>query len=238
MVKKLGLLVAGVLIGGIVALQIPSGAQTASTGTHERTITVTGSATVHAKPDEAVVSLGVHTQAETAQEAMDQNATKMSAVIQALKRLGFADGDLATTDVSLNPIWSNTGNTIVGYQSENTVDVTIHDLTKVGKTIDAAVGAGANLTGGITFKLSDANQGLNSALADAVRDAKTKADAMADAAGSSVGGVVTIAQAHPQGPIPFYGERVGFAATTDATTPVKTPTIDNEVQVTVTWDLQ
>jgi uncharacterized protein len=236
--RKLGLVLAGVVIGGLVAIQVPSGAQTASSDSQQRTITVTGSATLHAKPDQAIISLGVHTQAGSAQEAMDQNAAKMNAVLQALKQLGLGDADLATTNVSLNPMWSNTGNSIVGYQAENSVDATVDDLSKVGATIDAAVAAGANLTGGITFRLSEQNQGMNDALADAVRDAKSKADAMAAAAAATVGTVVTIAQAHPQEPIPFYGERVGFAAATDAATPVNTPTIENEVHVTVTWALQ
>jgi uncharacterized protein YggE len=236
--RKLGLVLAGVVVGGLVALQVPSGAQTSTPdGTQQRTITATGSATVHAKPDEAIVSLGVHTQADTAQAAMDQNASKMNAVLQALKGLGLGDADLATTNISLDPMWSNTGSSIVGYQAENTVDATVHDLSKVGKTIDEAVAAGANLTGGITFRLSDQNQGLNAALADAVRDAKSKADAMAAAAGSGVGAVVTIAQANAQEPNP-YAERVSFAAAADASTPVNTPTIENEVQVTVTWALQ
>jgi uncharacterized protein len=238
--KRIGLALAGVLVGAVIAFQVPSSAQstgTPGTDTQRRTITVTGTASVNAKPDEADVSLGVHTQASKAQDAMDQNAAKMNQVIDALKKLGIGDADLATTNVSLNPMWSNDGSSIVGYQAENTIDATVHDMGQVGKVIDAAVGAGANLAGGITFKLSDANQGLNQALAKAVQNARAKADAMSAAAGATVGQVVTIAENSTPGPFP-YAERVAFgAADAAAPTPVNPPTIQTEATVAVTWAL-
>ena len=240
--KRIGLVLAGVLVGAVVALQVPSlaqngGTSTGTTDTQQRTITVTGTASINAKPDEADVSLGVHTQAGSAQDAMDQNAAKMNRVLDALKKMGIGDADLATTDVSLNPMWSNDGSSIVGYQAENTIDATIHDMGQVGKAIDGAVGAGANLAGGITFKLSDANQGLNQALAKAVQNARMKADAMSAAAGATIGQVVTIAETSTPGPLP-YADRVAFgAAAAAAPTPVNPPTIQTQATVTVTWSL-
>jgi uncharacterized protein YggE len=88
--KRIGLVLAGVLVGAVVALQAPSFAQSSSgtPSTLDRTITVTGTASINAKPDQADVSLGVHTQAGSAQDAMDQNAAKMNQVLAALKKLG------------------------------------------------------------------------------------------------------------------------------------------------------
>ena len=166
MVKRFGLVLAGVVLGGLVALQLPSAAQDASADTPAgRTVTVTGTATISAKPDEAVISLGVHTEAASAQEAMDQNAAKMNAVFEALKALGLTDADIETTGLELYPRWDNRGETILGYRAENRIDVTIHDLGTVGKVIDTAVAAGANLSNGITFRVSDDNAGLDDALA-------------------------------------------------------------------------
>lgn len=236
--KRIGLVLAGVLVGAVVALQAPSLAQSSGTptSTQDRTITVSGTASINAKPDQADVSLGVHTQASTAQDAMDQNAAKMNQVLAALKKLGIGDADLATTNVSLDPVWSSNGNSIVGYQAENTIDVTVHDMGRVGKVIDTAVGAGANLAGGITFSLSDQNQGLDQALAKAVQDARGKADAMAAAAQAQVGQVVKIDETAQPGPQP-YDQRVAFAASEAAPTPVNPPTIETQVSVSVTWAL-
>ena len=161
--KRIGYISAGVVLGAIVALTLPSLAQdTGSTapGTTVRTVTVNGTATIKAKPDEAVISLGVQTQANTAQSALADNATKMTALIAALTNKGIAKDDIATSYVSIYPTYGNSGMAITGYQADNQVNVTLHDISTVGEVIDDAVKAGANLSNGITFKLSD-GKGVN-----------------------------------------------------------------------------
>ena len=180
--KRIGYISAGVVLGTIVALTLPSLAQdTGSTGsgTADRTVTVNGTATIKSKPDEAVVALGVQTQANTAQGALSENATKMSALIASLMDKGIAKDDIATSYVSIYPTYGNSGTAITGYQADNQVNVTLHDISTVGEVIDDAVKAGANLSNGITFQLSDENQGVNQALSDAVDNARSKAEALA-----------------------------------------------------------
>lgn len=236
--KRIGFLVAGVAIGAIVALQLPSAAQVSpSPATSQRSVTVTGTATIKAAPDEAVVSLGVQTQANTAQGALTDNATKMTAVLDAVANEGIAKGDVATSSVSLYPTYGQNGQDITGYQAQNQVDVTVRDLSKVGRVIDAAVGAGANLTNGITFKLSDQNQGVTQALADAVGNARDKAQALAAAGQATLGQVLTIDEGTSPSRPPVF-ERVGYAAADAAVpTPIQPPTLETQVTVTVTWAL-
>ena len=234
--KKIAIGVAGVVVGLIVALSLPSFGQSspAGTGASSRTVTVTGIATIKSQPDEAVVSLGVQTQASSAEAALQQNATKMNHVLSALSGLGVGGSDVATSDVSLYPTTGPNGG-VTAYQVSNAVDVTVHDLSKVGNTIDKAVGAGANLSGGITFQLSDQNKGMNDALAAAVKDSKSKAAALAAAGGAQLGSVVSIdatTQA-PQPPINY-----GYAgAAASAPTPVRPPTLQTQVSVTAVWAL-
>ena len=104
--QRLGWIVAGALAGVVLAMQVPSMAQdTGAPATpSQRVITVTGTATVTSQPDEAVVTLGVHTQADTAQAVLEQNAAKMNKVLDALRGAGLTNDDLATTQVSLNPL--------------------------------------------------------------------------------------------------------------------------------------
>lgn len=236
--KRIGFVVAGFLAGAVIALQIPSVAQK-SEGTDplERTITVSRTATVTAKPDEAVVSLGVHTEGGSAESVMNENAERMRAVIAALRELGIAGDDLATTSLSLYPTWSNDGRTVVGYQAENQLSVTVREMTQVGKVIDRAVQAGANLAGGISFGLSDENQGVNDALAVAIGNARTKAETMAAAAGAALGDVTTIAETSVATPLPYYETRDYAAVDAGGATPVNPPTIESQVSVTVTWSL-
>jgi len=69
MKAKMSWAAAGLVLGLVVAITLPSLAQSSSpspgTGGSGRTVTVTGSATIRTTPDEAVVALGVQTQAPT-----------------------------------------------------------------------------------------------------------------------------------------------------------------------------
>ncbi len=226
---------AGLILGLIAALTIPSLAQTSPSPTPPgRTVTVQGSATIRSAPDEAVVTLGVQARADTAQQALQQNAAAMNAVMRAILADGVKQSDIATAYVNVYPNYGNNGNDIVSYTAENQVNVTVHDLAKVGPVIDDAVAAGANLTSGIQFQLSDRNQGESQALTDAVANARSKAEALAAAADASLGPVVTIAE----GSTPTYPP-VPFAQAAGANgTPISPPTLETQVSVTVVWSLQ
>jgi uncharacterized protein YggE len=230
---------AGLMLGILAALALPSLAQTSSpspgTGGSDRTVTVTGSATIRSAPDEAVVTLGVQTQAPSAQGALQQNASRMNEVMKAILGDGVKPADIATAWVNLYPNYDSGGNVIVSYSAQNQVNVTVRDLSEIGTVIDDAVGAGANLSSGIQFQLSDQNQGVERALAEAVANARAKAEALASAGDVSLGSVVTInegsAPRYP--PIPFAAD----AGRAEASTPISPPTLETQVTVTLVWSL-
>jgi uncharacterized protein YggE len=199
------------------------------------TVTVTGTGTVTSQPDEAVLGLGVRTQASGAADALKENATRMTAVMKGLQDLGIKSGDISTTSVTLYPNYSNDGSSITSYAAENDISVTLHDLSLVGRAIDEAVAAGANVENGVTFQMSDANAGLTDALRQAVADARTQAAALADAAGAKLGAVVSITEGGPVSPIPYgtFGPQAGGAST-----PVNPGPVQVQVSVTVVWALQ
>ena len=234
--KRIGIGVAGAVFGLVVALALPSFGQSSSpvSGSTAHSVSVTGTATITSSPDEAVVSLGVQTNAGTADGALQQNASRMQHVLAALAGFGIGKSDIATSDVSLYPNYTN-GGSISGYQASNSVSVTVREMGKVGKVIDAAVGAGANLAGGISFQVSDQNQGLNDALSAAVKDARGKAGVLASAAGAQLGSVVSIDEttASPEPPIRYAVP----AAEGAASTPISPPTLKTQVSVTVVWAL-
>jgi uncharacterized protein YggE len=234
--KRIGIGVAGAVFGLIAALTLPSlGQSTASSGSSAHTVTVAGTATIKSAPDEAVVSLGVQTNGATAEGALQQNAQRMNHVLDALIGFGIGKSDIATNDVSLYPNYKNDGSGVLGYQASNSVEVTVKNIGKVGKVIDTAVGAGANLTGGISFRVSDQNQGLNDALAAAVKDSRGKADVLAVAGGAQLGSVVSIDEttAAPQPPV-RYDLAAGAGG---ASTPINPPTLQTQIYVTVVWAL-
>jgi len=230
--------VSGVVLGLVVALSLPTIAQedAVEPGTQGRSVTATGVAVVRSAPDEALVTLGVHTDADMAQAAMDRNAELMSDVILALLDAGLREDQLATATLNLWPRWGDSGQEVTGFTAENQVTVTVRDLDRVGTIIDRAVGAGANLTSGITFRVSETNAAADQALTEAVGDARRKAELMAQAGGAELGEVVTITELSSGGISPpvVYAEAV---AADGAATQVLPPTLESQVSVSVTWSL-
>lgn len=70
---------------------------------YARTITVNGEGKVTTKPDIAMVSFSVVSEAKTVKEATDAGNKKMNDVIQALKKMNIEEKDLVTTQYSLQP---------------------------------------------------------------------------------------------------------------------------------------
>jgi len=157
-------------------------------------------------------------------------------VIRALLDQGLREEDLATSHLSLYPRYASSGMNVVGYTAENQVTVTVGDLGRIGRLIDRAVEAGANLTSGITFRLSGENEAADAALADAVADARDKAELLAAAGGASLGEVISIVEAGSPTPPPvYYDYAVAEAA---GAPPVLPPELETRVSVTVTWTLR
>ena len=123
-----------------------------------RTLSVTGTGMVTITPDIAYISIGVHTEAPTASEAVDANNTQTQKVIDSLKKSGVAAEDIRTTNFSIwpNQKYDPQGQPIgTTYAVDNTVYVTVRDLTKMGELLDAAISAGANTIYSVSFDLAD-----------------------------------------------------------------------------------
>ncbi len=230
---------AGLILGLAAALALPSLAQTTTPpptgGSSDRTVTVSGNATIKSAPDEAIVTLGVQTQASSAQQALQQNASKMTDVMKALLGDGLKADDIATVGVSLYPNYDSNGTIIVSYSVQDQINVTVHDMAKVGTIIDDAVAGGANLSSGISFQLSDQNQGVEKALQAAVENARSKAETLATAGNASLGQVISITEGYAPTPGPVFYDKM--AAGVAESTPISPPTLETQVSVTVVWAL-
>jgi hypothetical protein len=229
--------VAGLVLGLAVALTLPTVAQqsTPEAGSTDRTVTTNGVAIIRSAPDEALVTLGVSSEAATAEQAMDANAEAMNDVIDALLDAGLDREDLATASINLYPRWDDMGTSVTGFTAENQVTVTVDDLDRVGAIIDRGVAAGANLASGITFSVSESNESVDAALQEAVADARRKAESLAAAGGASLGAVVSITETSSSVEPPVVYAREAAAA--DMATTVLPPTMESQVSVTVVWAL-
>ena len=175
-----GFMLGTVLTGrGVLQAADTNAAQT----TEENTIVVFGEGHIKVKPDIASINLGVVTEANTAQAAVDQNATQMSAVIDKIAALGISQDAIKTTGLSIYPIYSSNDTEmrkITGYRAQNMVMVTV-PVAQAAQVFDAGIAAGANQSSTLTFGLKDDSQYRQQALQAAVQAAKSNAETLAKA---------------------------------------------------------
>jgi uncharacterized protein YggE len=204
------------------------------------TITVTGRGAVEAVPDMAVLSLGVTTSAVTAAEAMAANSAALKAVIDRLTQAGFAERDVQTSNLSLNPNWEGQGQDgaplrIASYTASNQVMIRVRDLATLGTVLDAVVTDGANTMNGLSFGLSEPRPAEDAALRAAVEDARAKAELMASAAGVQLGRILSVSE---QGgyapPMPMFRADAMMAEAV----PIAPGEISTQASVTIVWELE
>jgi len=181
------------------------------------TVEATGEGEVSLPPDLAMLSLGVTTDAPTAKEALENNARAMTAVVAALAQAGFAAPDVATRAVSLTPLMDHRQGAepkIVAYRANNTVQVKTKDPASIGRALDAGVGAGEKVSGGIAFTLADSRPAETQALKLATQDAQRRATAMAEALGMRLGRIVEVRAVDVERPGPRYETMAARAGAT------------------------
>jgi len=168
-------------------------ANTAATA--QAAITVTGTGVAYGTPDLAILELGVTVVGPDVRTALADADSVMSAVRDALLAAGVEQDDVRT--VGLN-VWrdertnENGEVTLERYQVNHSYQVRVDDVSAVGVVLAAAVDAGANSIGGITFTIKDPEALAAEARALAMADAAATADQLAELAGVTLGRVTSI----------------------------------------------
>ncbi len=194
-------------------------------------ITAVGQASVSVTPDMALVDVGVSTQAATAQDASQQNAAQAGTIISALQALLGTTASIKTISYSVSPVYNNPPSgqnaTIIGYVVTNIVEVTLTDLTLVGKVIDTAIQSGANRVQGVSFGLQDHTVPVGQALKTAASSALSQAAAIASGLNVHTGAVLRASEgvntANPTALVP----------TTGVSTPIQTGMVVIQASVTI-----
>jgi hypothetical protein len=196
------------------------------------TVRASGDGVVSVKPDKMALTVSVVTQADTAQQASEDNAARSTAVLDALRKLLGLQADLRTTGYSVTPVYKYpSGGTPIlsGYSASHSIEVTTTDLSIAGRLIDVAVQAGSTTVSGIRFGLKDPQPARQAALKLAVQQAKSSAEAMASGLNMRVGAVITLAESSTGGVI--SNDRASTAAM--ATTPVETGMVEVRASVAI-----
>jgi uncharacterized protein YggE len=196
-----------------------------------------GEATVSVKPDQAKIQFSVVTQAASAQDAANQNASQVTALLTALSSVLGPNADIKTLSYSLSPNYNyppGGGQPILlGYTASNTVLVTMSDLSLIGKVIDTGIQAGGNRVQGLQFGLKDDQPIRLQALKLATVQAKAHADAMASGLNLRTGAPISIQEGAFVNIQPV--NRLG-TATPNVQTPIETGVVD--VRATVTLEIE
>lgn len=195
----------------------------------QRTVSVVGTGRVTVSPDVAILMLGVETTDRALAVAQRENAARSGALRTRLAEWGLPTREVQTAGYN---VWQDHGRDGEprGYRVSNTIRLLVSDLARVGELLDAAIDAGANTIGGVTFGLRDEADDLGRAREAAMADAHAKAGHYAALAGSALGDVLSIAEAG--GASPSQHMRA-MRATAMETPPGLTPIESGEGTITV-----
>jgi uncharacterized protein YggE len=186
----------GLVFAGFTAIIAPVQAQDMTSRAPERpSISVSAQGSTRITPDRATIRIGVQTRGATAAAASGENARVAQRVINAIKGLGIGAEQISTVNYMVNPEYRHIENRspeITGYMVNNTVVVDVRQIEQVGRVIDAALGAGANVINSLDFYASNTEEARRAAIAAAVAKARLDAEVIARGAGGTLG---TLAQA-------------------------------------------
>jgi uncharacterized protein YggE len=221
-----------------VAQQTPSITQTIA-GTR---LDISATGEVSRVPDLAIISAGVVTRSPSASGAIQQAATRMARVREALRQAGIADRDIQTSNLSLNPEYTYANNQppkLNGYSATNQLSVRFRDIANTGKILDALVAQGANQISGPNLTIDKPEAALDEARAKAVALGRARADLYARSLGMRVVRIVSVSESGGYAPPPPMPPRVMMAERSQAAdTTIDAGEQKLQVSVAMTFELQ
>ncbi|MDD5527667.1 MAG: SIMPL domain-containing protein [Patescibacteria group bacterium] len=220
---KFKMIVVLVLVLGAVALGVLAILRDKIMQNDQYQFSVTAQGKVTAPPDIATTDFSVQSAiSKNIGDIVKDGNTKMNAIIAALTALKIDKADIQTTQYQLNPIYNypvifsgsngnNSNQTVLqGYQLTEGITVKIRNLNIVGDAIQAAISAGANQTGGVSFTIDDQDKLKGEARADAIAKAVQKADDIAKQSGLKLGKLINVSE--NVSPIPYYANSLDMKA--------------------------
>lgn len=213
-----------------------------STDDGRPSIAARGIGQVKGTPDTLRVVLGVETRSGSAQEALSANNDKANALIDTLKDKGVEAKDIQTSQLSINPTHDDKGQRITGYQVNNSVTATLHDIAGAGALIDAAAAAAGDAVRvqSIGFSIDDDSALKAEARTQAVHQAQLQAEQMARAAGVKLGGIRLISEVPASSPLPYAQDAyrsIGGAPAASSPAPIEPGRQELTLTVDVVWDI-
>ena len=155
-------------------------------------ISVYGTATVQVAPEQAIITLGIETDAERLEQAQLQNEQIAKVVVERLGRLTPVP-QIQLGVMSLGPArYTDHDNTVIHKQVAHQVITVTSQPGQVQALVLTALQAGATHIFDVEYAVKDARTFRDQARQLACKAAREKADLMATALGAKLGAVVDI----------------------------------------------
>lgn len=172
----------------VIALLLITGLAGAEERLPLKVVRVTGTSEVKVVPDRAVIELGVEKQSASASIAKQSEDAAARRILASLRASGVDEKDIQTTFLSLQPQFNyRKGMRISYFVAEQTVSVTVRDLSKLDALVESLIKAGGNRIDSIQYETSDLRKYRDQARDFAVKAAREKAQALAQALGQEIG---------------------------------------------------
>lgn len=160
----------------------------------ERSITLEAQGKATVKPDIAMTTIGMRAQAETVEEAQEENTRVMNDFFAGLEALGIAEEDIQTANYNVYPYYNYSeedGRILEGYEVSQSVTVKIRETDNADAVLALAGQVGANSVGGLQFIIDDTEVYKQEARRDAMAKINKKAMELEQALGVKVVSVVS-----------------------------------------------
>ncbi len=206
-------------------------------------VSVSGEGKVQAVPDIAELSFGVRMErVRTAKEAMERLGRDMTAVVEAVRKTGVEEKDIATEQLSLSPSYDYSAGRqqLVGYEASQSLRVKVRNLDQTSGVLSAATSAGANQAGDVRFTIDDPEALRERARAEAIQEATQKAAVLATQLGVRLGELKGYAEdryGSPQPPVMMARGLAESDAGVGGGTPLPAGEQEVVVNVTLTYQL-
>jgi uncharacterized protein YggE len=169
----------------------------AGSAAEPRVVTSTGNAEVKVAPDQVVITLGVAMQDPALASAKSQNDVVVRRVLEIAQDYGVKDDHIQTEYLNINPAYDYTSvgrQVLRGYEVDQTIVITLGDLSKFEDLISELLKAGVNYVHDVEFQTTELRKYRDQARALAIQAAKEKSEALAGELDQDLGQPVTIVE--------------------------------------------
>lgn len=160
----------------------------------ERSLTMTGSARIEARPDVTRARGGIHVEDDSAADALERAERRMAALADTMKAFGAVEAAPVALGQDRSRNTRLIGSDDAGFSARGTVTVTLADPSKAGAALDAFVRAGIEGVASLSHDIADRAPLLRQARERAVADAMERARTYADAANLTLGPIVALSE--------------------------------------------